>query len=300
MPTVDEDSLVWTKDGDFFSLEKDIQVAESGEYILTATNGAGCVNSDTVQVTIYENPVVDLGDDQVLCEGDTLILNGGDPDNLYAWAKDGDQLPDMTNTLTVTEDGIYVVVAVNLNACSTLDQISVSFRELPDLDLGMDLTLCEGEAVELDADANGFETEWLRDGMLIMGEDTDKLTVTENGTYTAVVSANEDCSIEDEVTVTFNTSPVVNLGEDRLLCEGTDLELDSGAPDDTNVWTQDGTDLMNDSNILAVEASAEYIVSVTNEFNCTTSDTISVSFNPKPDLELGMDQVLCEDHSIYN
>ncbi|NNE26278.1 MAG: hypothetical protein HKN09_05505, partial [Saprospiraceae bacterium] len=294
-PTVDEDSLQWFKDGVLFSEDRDIEVTESGEYILFAVNGAGCINSDTVQVTLLESPVVELGDDQVLCEGDTLILNGGDPGNFYGWVKDGTQLPDMTNTLTVTEDGVYIVVVVNQNQCDAIDQITVSFRELPDLELGTDITLCEGESVELDADANGFETEWLRDGMLIAGENTDKLTVSTSGTYTAVVSANEDCSIEDEITVTVNEVPVVDLGEDRLLCEGTDLELDSGAPDDTNVWIQGGVELMVDNNLLSVTESAEYIVSVTNEFNCTSSDTVNVSFNPKPDLELGMDQELCAD-----
>ncbi|NNF21157.1 MAG: hypothetical protein HKN67_04390, partial [Saprospiraceae bacterium] len=294
-PVTTADSLAWYNNGVYLASGPELDITESGEYIIYAINEFGCERADTFQANFLEAPVVDFGDDQVLCEGDVLILDAGDPDNFYGWVKDGVQLSESSNMLEVTEDGTYIVVVVNANLCESIDQITVSFRELPEPDLGEDQMRCQGETYEIIANANGFDIEWYKDDVLIQGESGDTLIVSETGNYRTKVSAGDDCSIEDEIQVTFNESPIVDLGEDQLLCEGTIFQLDAGDNTNTHIWTQDGVDLMNNTNIQEATTNGNYIVVATNANDCSTSDSISLEFNPLPDIDLGPDQSLCAD-----
>ncbi len=291
----DADSIEWYKDGAFVSSFDTLLVAEDGDYMVVAINEFDCSVSTSFQATFLDAPIVELGEDLVLCEGDTLILDAGDPNNLFAWAKDAVQISETSSMLEVTEDGDYLVVAVNSNFCETIDQINVSFRQLPDLELGVDMTFCSGETYEIEANANGFDIEWYVDDELIVGEQDDVLSVSQTGVYKAIVFANVDCSIADEVSVTFNESPTVDLGEDKLLCEGVIETLDGGDASNSFVWTLDGLDLMNDSNTFDATGNGTYVVIATNANNCSTSDTTVLSFNPLPEINLGEDQDLCED-----
>ena len=72
------------------------------------------------------------------------------------------------------------------------------------VNLGPDLSLCDGDSTVLDAGLAdpAYTYEWLRDGILIPGENAPTLTVTQNGTYTLnVTRAGSDCLITDEVIV---------------------------------------------------------------------------------------------------
>lgn len=58
-----------------------------GEYWVTVTDYTGCDLTDTVQVQWLDPPAVELGDDRVLCLGDTLLLDGGNEGRYtsYLW-----------------------------------------------------------------------------------------------------------------------------------------------------------------------------------------------------------------------
>jgi len=90
-------------------------------------------------------PIVDLGNDTTLCQGDELLIDAYFPDAIYLW-QDNSSNP----TYNITQPGIYWVI-VSLDENSTTDTIVVQYNQVPSIDLGSDTVLCESEILILNA-----------------------------------------------------------------------------------------------------------------------------------------------------
>ncbi|MBK7887186.1 MAG: gliding motility-associated C-terminal domain-containing protein [Bacteroidetes bacterium] len=94
--------------------------------------------TDSVRILIVNPPVVNLGPDTLLCEGDTIFLDATAPDGLlYTWSTG-----DTSSIIAVTDTGTYSVLVDNLG-CSTEDSVVIpAFLENPLLTLGEDSSYC--------------------------------------------------------------------------------------------------------------------------------------------------------------
>jgi len=97
-----------------------ISVNETGQYWVEVTNIAGCVSRDTIRLTIYEQPIIDLGQDISFCEGgsDTIKVLG-DYYN-YEWNTGED-----TCCIYVDSSGLYSITVTDVNGCFDSDTIIV-------------------------------------------------------------------------------------------------------------------------------------------------------------------------------
>ncbi len=88
--------------------------------------------------------------------------------------------------------------------------------DLGELNLGDDITIasggatCLGEPIVLDTGAPNLDHYWFRNGILIDGETSSTLTVTEPDLYTAQVIFSSQCFLMDEILVEFLAPPVLN------------------------------------------------------------------------------------------
>ncbi|MEM7371457.1 MAG: gliding motility-associated C-terminal domain-containing protein [Bacteroidota bacterium] len=109
---------------------------------------------------------------------------------------------------------------------------------LPQIDLGPDTILCEGESLTLPLEYDGFSTLIWQDG-----RSEQQIEVREAGTY--VLTASTDIlTISDTIKVEYTKIPDVDLGSDTSLCAGLELEL-SAEVDDSEVqyiWENGSTD----------------------------------------------------------
>ncbi|HEY0978350.1 MAG TPA: hypothetical protein VGE21_12835, partial [Flavobacteriales bacterium] len=248
-------------------------VTGPGTYTVEVTR-LGCTNSSTIEVVYNPLPVVDLGDDLALCIGDPLVLNATTPGATYEW-QDGSTAP----TFNVQTGGSYEV-EVTLNNCMASDQIDVVVNVPPMVDLGPNVTLCQGEDVTFDL--TGLGDEYLWSG----GSTSTVLTVGDAGTYQVQVGLN-DCFSFDEVEVFVNPIPGVFLGADVELCENDPFTLDATTPGATYVW-QDGSTAPT----FDVTSTGTYEVEVTVD-GCTGVDDVEVTVHEAPDVELGPNVVVC-------
>ncbi len=97
-----------------------IQVSTGGTYSVTVTDGA-CRLVDSVEVSFYPTPVVDLGDDTVLTASQTLTLDAGNFAS-YLWNTGA-----TTRTIVVSTMGDYAVTVTDTNGCSASDTIRVFY-----------------------------------------------------------------------------------------------------------------------------------------------------------------------------
>jgi gliding motility-associated-like protein len=104
------------------STESFFLAENSGSYDVTVENMYGCVNSDTVNLTLINNPVFEFPADTVLCENTVLNLIYDFEDTQYIW-QDG----TTENSFLVTEAGNYSLTTQNV-CDSWTDSIQVSYK----------------------------------------------------------------------------------------------------------------------------------------------------------------------------
>jgi len=206
-------NYVW-QDG---STNPSFEAITSGEYYLHVANLCG-TDSDTINVTISGvAPVTDLGPDTLLCEGNSLLLTVASDANTTTIWQDG----STDASFVVQSAGIYWITQAN-HCGEDNDSIAVAFLAAPaSFDLGNDTILCAGESILLTAPATMFILEW-QDGST--GTQFEAITT---GTYFLQIS--NPCGVQsDDILVEFNEEmPLVDLGQDVMLCAGDVSVLDA-------------------------------------------------------------------------
>lgn len=235
--------------------------------------------SDTIIVNYISLASIDLGPDTTICEGQSLILNASIPGAAYLW-----QDNSILQTLDVNQSGTYWV-EVSLANCEVSDTIQVVFQSLPAISLGNDTTLCEGESLVLDATTKGASYTW-------QDQTTDPIySITQSGTYWVNVSINT-CHNSDIIGITFESLPIVNLGNDTTLCSGEQLILHADYPGATYEW-QDHSTLMD----FLVSEAGDYNVQVRTDV-CAVADTIQIAYLELSSINLGEDTTLCDGQTL--
>jgi len=255
-----------------------ISVTTSGIYSVTVTNAAGCSSTQSVNITFVPFPVVFLGPDTVLCSGQALTLNGGDPAFAHTWSTGSN-----ATSINPTTSGIYWVDVAN-GSCVTRDSIGVVFNALPVDDL-FDVNSCEGSAVALSAGNIGSSYAWSTN------ETTESIEVSTSGTYTVTVTTPLNCMSTFDAVVNFEAPPAVELGNDTTLCEGEILVLSSGNPGADNDWSTGEI-----SETITVSSTGTHSVLVSTTV-CEARDSIQVTFNPSPIPSTPSELLTCLDES---
>ncbi len=148
-------------------------------YIVTATDSAGCTISDTVFVNVFSLPNVSAGTDQTICQGSSLTLSGSGA-TTYVWDNSVTNgvsfIPNLTNS--------YALVGTDTNGCQNYDTIAVTVYEFTS-----SITV-SGEIILIGNPGAGVTYQWMNctTNQLIAGETGQAYLVEENGSYAVIVS----------------------------------------------------------------------------------------------------------------
>ena len=140
----------------------------------------------------YANLGLDLGNDTLLCAGDTYTLDASQPGvTTYTW-NDGSNAPQKT----IDASGTYSVT-ISREHCFITDTITIEVRS-PQLSITPgDTSICKQEQVALQANSN-FESRFNWN----TGAEGSTITVGQDGVY--IVSASNVCGVQaDSVNVTL-------------------------------------------------------------------------------------------------
>jgi hypothetical protein len=153
-----------------------------------------------IQESSFYIPIaVELGPDVYLCEGETAILDAGNPGYAYTWSTG-----ETTQTIEVSEAGTYWV-EVSYLGNSESDTVEVFVNPLPVAEAGEDQVVYFGyepaECVELSATGGVYYTWSPADGLDDPYSPTPTACPTETTTYTVTVTDENGCTDTDEVTV---------------------------------------------------------------------------------------------------
>ncbi|MCX6278133.1 MAG: hypothetical protein NT004_08550 [Bacteroidetes bacterium] len=129
-----------------------IAVGNAGSYWVKVTN-YGCIDYDTVSVSLYPVAPVNLGADATVCEGQTVTFNAGYCFGCsYIWSNltTGDPNIGIGSTYTTGVPGIYSVNVTSLDGCINSDTIQLSLIAAPVFSINPSAqTICSGNKTSI-------------------------------------------------------------------------------------------------------------------------------------------------------
>jgi PKD repeat protein len=249
-------------------------VTANATYTMTVTDANGCTATDEVQVSVLPAPTVNLGADTTLC-GTALTLDAGNAGSSYLWSTAAG-----TQQISVTQSGNYSVTVLNPSGCTGNDNIVVTLNTPPIYTLGNDTSSCSNNVV-LDAGSGYVSYSWSTGGT------SQNETISSNDTVAVTVVDANGCVLTDTIEVTLSPAPSVNLGPDIVQCGGT-ATLDAGNPGSLYFWSNSTS-----SQTTTVSTSGIYAVNVLTQAGCSGMDTVVVTINNQPVVNLGPDTSIC-------
>jgi len=231
-------------------------------YVLKAEKVPGCFSYDTVRITVYHSPPIQLGADKSICIGDSLLLDAGAGFAQYQWTTGatGEQI-------TVNNKGAYAVKGTTGEGCISADTLNVSsLWPLPAVDLDHDPNICTGGARTLTA-APGNSYLWST------GSTAGSIVVSDTGSYTVIVTDGNGCRNRDSTHITTFLPIVVDfLPGDTAICSYGEVAIAPTQKFRSYLWSTGSTD-----ESIAVTKPGTYWLEATDRNNCVSTDTILVA-----------------------
>ncbi len=258
-------------------------------YVVTATNTAnGCTAIDDVTVTVNNNPVVTISvPNTTICKNQntTLTANGG---TSWSWSNGGSS---STISVSPAVNSSYQVTATDNNGCKATDDISLTISVVNAS--ATSTAVCLGQQATITA-SGGTTFKWST------SETSAQISVNPNTTttYDVIVGNSIGCSDTATSTVTVNSLPVLDLGNDLTICSGSSITLSAVANNWQYHW---GNSQTGQSITVSPNNTTTYVLNVTDANSCTASDNIVVIVNQTPVAYAGPDQSICDgDSAILN
>jgi hypothetical protein len=235
-------------------------------YIVTGTDLNGCEN--TAQTTIIVNalPTVNAGANQTICSGAAVTLSGSGASS-YSWDNNVQHGVAFTPNATQT----YIVTGTDLNGCENTAQTTIIVNALPTVNAGANQTICDGSSLILTG-SGGVSYTWtngVQDGVSF----TPSLGST---AYTVTGTDINNCSNTDDVIVMVYPLPIINAGQDRVVCEGDEVTL-TGAGGVSYTWDNN---VINATTFTPTHTGdLAYILTGTDDNGCSNTDDVIVTVN---------------------
>ncbi len=263
------DSYLWSSG----EQSKNIWPIVSGSFSLAATSGL-CTSYDTIVVKFDTIPHFELPPGPVLCQGSSVLIYAPLNASNYSWTTG-----ETTPSIRIADEGYYGLTITN-GQCSFYDSLFLKIVIPPPVEIGPDQTVCIGTGVTYGDSVPMATYLWSS------GETSAFITKYAANKYSVKVFY-DVCVIKDTARLEVSLKPDPNLGADQLVCEDATIPLFANTFGDSFLWNTNST-LDN----AVVNQAGTYWVRVTNG-PCVSSDTITITFQPKHRVILPEDVSFC-------
>lgn len=260
----------------------EVTVSNKGVYFVEVSDEKGCIGVDSINLIVNEIPFVNIGNDTNICEGQFITLSTNSTQLNHLWNTE-----EITSSVSLYKSGNYSVLVTDSNKCSYADTITILVTNLPIVNLGNDTSICESKSIELDAGNLGFNFDWNS------GETASKIVVSKEGKYVVKVTDDKGCFGADSLTLIVNEAPSLNIGNDTTICAGQSIYLKADTSAIEFLWSTGE----NTQTIIA-DTSEMFGVEVVNSFGCSDKDSLQLTVNLIPNINLGNDTTLCKGDYI--
>ncbi len=263
--------------------------------VVGSNNGCSAIDSLRVSVTQIS---VNLPTDTLLCSGDTIQLTSSYIGSNIAWSP----AYNISNTTLSSprvwpkQDTTYYLQVIN-GTCAARDSIRVKIVNVPNVDAGSNLDICQGSTVNLLASGANTYHWWPN---LNINDTTLRNPIVStpiSRTY-YVLGKVGNCAAIDSIAINF--IPVAsNAGNDTLICPGDTISLRGAGTPSLGNWIPNWN--MSDPSVLNPKVwpskDTAYVLSISNS-GCRANDTVRIRLRPLPLLNAGSNQTICIGDSI--
>jgi uncharacterized membrane-anchored protein len=246
----------------------------------------GCGSSNATQsVTVNPLPTVNAGIDQSTCAGGTVTLSGSGG-TTYSWDNSVSNGVAFTPLSTAT----YTVTATDANGCTNTDQVIVTVNPNPTVNGGNDQTVCVGGTATLSGSGASTYT-W--SGGVTNGV---AFTPTVTSTYTVTGTSAAGCVGTDQVTINVTAGPVAAIAGGAAVCLGNQVTLTASPVGATYLWMPGGA--TTQTLTVSPTSTTSYTLTVSLPGCGSSNATQSVTVNPLPTVNAGIDQSTCAGGTV--
>lgn len=258
--------------------ESTLDVSNAGP-VTVFIEAEGCTYSETTDVVNTLNVGVDLGANQVLCEGEVANFNSAYPAASSSWTFNGSPLPGGVG-VAVSESGT-LELEVDYDGCITSGSVEIDVIPAFDAALPASASYCAGDSVWVQAASGADGYVWST------GATSEGFWASTPGNV-SLETTESNCTFTTSINIVSIPLPSVDLGGDLTVCAGTQVVLTTGVP--APDWVEWNGVLGGESFEPQFPGIVEVEVSVNG---CSASDEVMIDFVPVPAFELGADTLLC-------
>ena len=297
----DRTNFTWIYQGDSIPsvIIPQLQTNQAGTYEVIAENFCGSVLSSSFQLLQIPLPLVPQISSSTLliCNSDSAnieIVFDADT-SIFLWLRNGVELPDSAQSIQTSQPGSYYCIRNNQCGFSISDTITIDALQSPSSEtiiaLG-DLSFCEGDSIQLNiSNSNTNQVYWFRDSLpFTQGESA--ISVSQSGMFTASLQnacgeTNSSNSIQVDVQL-FPLPASLNAAGPTTLCEGNSVLLLAEVPaGDQFQWLFNNSPVSSNADQLSASESGAYSIVSSNSCGSTSSsNSVSVTINPLPEVPL--------------
>ncbi len=277
-----------------------IYLSEEDNYYVSVTDSNGCMSSDSTYLIVHDLPFINIGNDTTLCAGDTLTIFSGTYAT-YSWSTG-----ETTSQVQISSSGNYFIDVSDVNNCHNLDTIIVIVHDLPNLPLinqSPQTEFCLNDTNFIFFNWNISQSYLLNYAINssfyneVLNNSTASISVIFNqlGNFDVglnfIKDLNTGCDAIIDTVFNYHVHnyPTIELGSDTIICENNNIELNALQFGSTYLWsTGDVTEK------IIVNQAGLYSITITNQFNCSSEDSIEIFISPIPTIDLGSDTSICD------
>ncbi len=310
----------------------------AGSVYLTLTVTDGCAwIADSLRLTFTPAPYVFAGDDQYLCEGESLVALQGTISGVIStgfWSHNGEgvfQSPttslsntyEMMNADLVNKQVALILTSDVAGGClPAKDTMMVYITTVPTIEAGANQLICSNDSANVSATITGGsgKAQWTTagDGTFYPSDTAAQPSYIPgpaditNGSVVLTATTIHSCqNVSDQLTVNISVAPVVDAGDNQLVCEGIVQILVNGnvsANGLPGTWLSSGTGTFDNNNNLSTQYnitaddftqdSIYLVLQSSPSAGCATvTDTLTLRLLNDPIVDAGVVADFCDNDS---
>ena len=266
-------------------------------YTVTGTDANNCINTNQVDVNVNPLPSVNAGTDQIICnDGTTVVLTGSGALN-YTW---DNGVTDGVPFIPALGSTTYTVTGTDANNCANSDQVAVLVNALPNVDAGIDQTVCINSSITLSG--NGAVSYSWDNGVT----DGVPFTISSPTMFTVTGTDANNCTNTDVVNISISDPAFVD-NVVQSTCGNPDGEISltasNGVPN--YQYSIDGGTTFQSTGLFTGLLAGTYIIVVEDAIGCQITGQVNVTDQGGPIINssLGTDELCigsCDGTIVIN
>ena len=308
-------SYTWTPAGTLSSTSGAVVTASPANtttYTVTATDGNGCENNQSISINTNPLPSLTLtANSYSICSGSSTTLTASGADS-YTWSPATD-LSNPTNASTSASPAASTVYSVtgtySLTGCQSSSSLSVAIIATPTLSISPSsaYSICTGDSVNLSVTGASTYT-WSPTTSLnnsvsanVIASPTASIVYNVSGTSAAGCT-----SAVSSASITVNYPSELGMGAlPSSICIGSSTIIKAAGSGLNYSWSPAGSLSSSTGSIVTASptVTTEYYVTGTNTNGCSKTDSLKITVNPTPTVSissigLGNSQTVCSGNPV--